>query len=50
MDGSVKVFIPDPDQESKEGSVGAESVTADAHGNLYAGEVDRKEVKKFVKQ
>lgn len=50
VDGSVKFFIPDPDQESKEGSVGAESVTVDAKGNLYAGEVDRKQVKKFVKQ
>jgi streptogramin lyase len=49
-DGRVTAFIPDPVQDPKEGSIGAENVTVDANGNIYAAEVDRKEVKKFVKQ
>ncbi len=49
-DGSVTSFIPDPIQDPKEGSIGAENVAVDASGNLYAAEVDRKEVKKFVKK
>jgi len=49
-DGSVTAFIPDPVQDPKEGSIGAENVAADANGDIYAAEVDRKEVKKFVKQ
>ena len=49
-DGAVTAFIPDPVQDPKEGSIGAENVAVDASGNIYASEVDRKEIRKFVKQ
>jgi NHL repeat len=48
--GRVTAFIPDPVQDPKEGTIGAENVAMDANGNIYAAEVDRKEVKKFVRQ
>jgi hypothetical protein len=47
-DGKVTAFIPDPDQDPKDGSIGPESVRADKDGTLYAGEVDRKMIKKYV--
>jgi hypothetical protein len=47
-DGRVTAFIPDPDQDPKDVKIGAESVTADKDGCLYAGETDRREVKKYV--
>lgn len=49
-DGTVTAFIPDPDQDPAHSGVGAENVATDANGNLYAAEVDRKMVKKYVKQ
>src|SRR3984893_3061868 len=50
QDGSVTAFIPDPDQDPAHGGAGAENVVADESGNVYASEVNRKEVKKYVKQ
>ena len=47
-DGSVTAFIPDPDPAHV--GVGSENVVADAKGNVYASEVSRKMVKKYVKQ
>jgi DNA-binding beta-propeller fold protein YncE len=40
-DGSVTAIVPDPD---------AESVVADANGNVYAADVAAKMVKKFVRK
>jgi hypothetical protein len=50
QDGSVTAFIPDPDQDPAHVGVGSENVVADANGNVYASEVSRKMVKKYVKQ
>jgi DNA-binding beta-propeller fold protein YncE len=49
-DGAVTAFIPDPDQDPKDAPIGAENAAADANGNIYAAEVVRKEIRKFVKQ
>jgi sugar lactone lactonase YvrE len=49
-DGSVKLFIPDPDQDPTHLGKGAEAVAADSHGNLFAVEVSRQMVKKYVKE
>jgi hypothetical protein len=48
--GSVTAFIPDPDQDPAHVGIGAENVVADANGNVYASEVSRRMVKKYVKQ
>jgi streptogramin lyase len=49
QDGVVTAFIPDPDQDPAHSGFGAENVVADDNGNIYASEVDRKEVKKYVR-
>lgn len=49
-DGVVTAFIPDPEQDPTKTGLGPENVVADANGNIFAAEVDRKEVKKYVKQ
>jgi DNA-binding beta-propeller fold protein YncE len=49
-DGLVTAFIPDPDPDPSHVGVGSENVVADAKGNVYASEVSRKMVKKYVKQ
>jgi DNA-binding beta-propeller fold protein YncE len=49
-DGRVSAFIPDPDQDPAHVGIGSENVVADAYGNVYAAEVTRKMVKKYVKQ
>ena len=46
-DGRVTAFIPDPDQDPKDGGIGAENVAVDANGNLYAAEVDPKDGKEI---
>jgi sugar lactone lactonase YvrE len=48
-DGAVRAFIPDPIEKPDESATsGAEGVTADAEGNIYAAEVGPKMVKKYV--
>jgi hypothetical protein len=47
-DGKVTAFIIDPDQDPKDGTIGPESVRVDKDGTLYAGEVDRRMIKKYV--
>jgi sugar lactone lactonase YvrE len=47
-DGSVKYFIPDPNEKATNTS-NAEGVAADAQGNIYGAEVGQKDVKKYVK-
>lgn len=49
-DGSVTAFIPDPDPDPAHVGVGSENVVADAQGDIYASEVNRKMVKKYVKR
>ena len=49
-EGKVTAFIEDPDQDPKDGNIGPENVTADKLGSLYAGEVDRRMIKKYVLQ
>ena len=49
-DGTVAAFIPDPDQDPKDAGIGPETVLADAKGNLFIGEVDRRMMKRFIKQ
>ena len=49
-DGTVTGFIPDPDQTPEGRGIGPENVVADLGGTLYAGEVDRKMIKKYVKR
>jgi streptogramin lyase len=48
-DGSVKYFIPDPNEKATNTS-NAEGVAADPQGNVYGAEVGQKDVKKYVKQ
>lgn len=48
-DGSVKYFIPDPDEHAR-GTSAAEGVAADADGNVYGAEVGPKDVKKYVRK
>ena len=48
-DGSVKYFIPDPDEHAT-GTSAAEGVAVDAQGNIYGAEVGPKAVKKYVKR
>ncbi len=47
-DGSLKAFIPDPDPNPQQSGIGPVGVVADEHGNVYAAEVRRKMVKKYV--
>ena len=49
-DGSVIAFIPDPDPDPAHVGVGSENVVADAKGNIFASEVNRKMVKEYVKE
>src|SRR5438046_6221047 len=49
-DGSVKYFIPDPDNRTRPGFTGtsaAEGVAVDAQGNIYGAEVGPKRVMKY---
>jgi streptogramin lyase len=48
-DGSVKSFIPDPN-ESATGTSAAEGVAADANGVIYGAEVGPRALKRYVKQ
>lgn len=48
--GKVTAFILDPDPDPAHNGVGAENVAVDAKGDIYASEVNRKMVKKYVKQ
>ncbi len=48
-DGTVKYFIPDPNEKATNTS-NAEGVAADAAGNVYGAEVGQKDVKKYIKQ
>jgi len=52
-DGSVKYFIPDPDNRTRPGFTGtsaAEGVAVDAQGNIYGAEVGPKRVMKYSKR
>jgi DNA-binding beta-propeller fold protein YncE len=44
----VTAFIPDPDPDPTHNGVGAENVVVDAKGDIYASEVNRKMVKKYM--
>ncbi len=48
-DGSVKVFIPDPDPNAT-GTSAAEGVAVDAAGTIYGAEVGPKALKRYVRQ
>jgi sugar lactone lactonase YvrE len=50
-DGKVTAFIPDnqPDAD-KNNNAGAEGIAADAHGNIFAGEVSTQMLKKYAKR
>jgi sugar lactone lactonase YvrE len=48
-DGSVKYFIPDPN-EAATGTSAAEGVTADTRGNIYGAEVGPRQVKKYLRK
>ncbi|HKW09639.1 MAG TPA: peptidyl-alpha-hydroxyglycine alpha-amidating lyase family protein, partial [Gemmatimonadaceae bacterium] len=48
-DGSVKSFIPDPN-ESATGTSAAEGVAADRNGVIYGAEVGPRALKRYVKQ
>ena len=48
-DGSVKYFIPDPNQHAT-GTSSAEGIAVDPDGNIYGAEVGQKDVKKYVRQ
>jgi len=50
-DGKVTVFIPDnqPDAD-KVANAGAEGIAADDRGDVFAGEVDAKTLKKYVRK
>jgi DNA-binding beta-propeller fold protein YncE len=47
-DGSVRAFIPDPDENAK-GTSAAEGVAVDARGNIYGAEVGPKDLKQYVR-
>ncbi len=52
-DGSVKYFIPDPDNRTRPGFTGtsaAEGVAVDAQGNIYGAEVGPKRVMKYSRR
>ena len=48
-DGSVKYFIPDPNEHAT-GTSSAEGIAVDPAGNIYGAEVGQKDVKKYVRQ
>jgi len=49
-DGSLKFFIPDPNQEPNyRGSSAAEGVAVDAQGVVYGAEVGQRDLKKYVR-
>lgn len=49
-DGKVTAFIPDPENNPDASATsGAEGVTADAQGNIFAAEVGPKMVKKYIR-
>jgi streptogramin lyase len=48
-DGSLKAFIPDPDDHPTNTSA-AEGVAADARGNIYGAEVGPKALKRYVRK
>jgi streptogramin lyase len=48
-DGSVKYFIPDPDEKAQTTSA-AEGVAADDAGNVYGAEVGPRALKRYVKR
>ncbi|HUA82411.1 MAG TPA: peptidyl-alpha-hydroxyglycine alpha-amidating lyase family protein [Bryobacteraceae bacterium] len=52
--GEVVAFIPDPQGEDltvrHPATTGAEGLTVDRHGNIYAAEVGPKDVKRYVKK
>ncbi len=47
-DGSVKCFIPDPNEHAT-GTSSAEGIAVDPEGNIYGAEVGQKDVKKYVR-
>ena len=49
-DGKLTALIPPPPQDPAHGGQGSEGVVADAEGNVYGAEVNRKMVTKYVKQ
>jgi sugar lactone lactonase YvrE len=50
-DGSISAFIPDAEKNPDQSATsGAEGITADANGNIYAAEVGPKMVKKYVRK
>jgi DNA-binding beta-propeller fold protein YncE len=48
-DGTVKAFIPDPDENAR-GTSAAEGVAVDASGNVYGAEVGPRDLKRYVKR
>jgi streptogramin lyase len=48
-DGTVRYFIPDPEQNPA-GTSAAEGVAVDAQGNVYGAEVGPRAVKKYVRR
>ena len=49
-DGKVVASIPPPPQGSSRAGLGPEGVVADANGNVYGAEVNRKMVVKYLPQ
>jgi DNA-binding beta-propeller fold protein YncE len=49
-DGKPTALIPAPPQVAGQGASGSEGVVADADGNVYGAEVNRKMVTKYMKQ
>lgn len=48
-DGSVRAFIPDPDEHAT-GTSAAEGVAVDAHGVIYGAEVGPRALKRYVRK
>jgi hypothetical protein len=49
-DGKPTAVIPDPNQDAKVRGIGSEAIAADANGNIFTGQVDGKQVQKYVRQ
>jgi len=49
-DGKLTALIPPPPQDPVHAGQGSEGVVADADGNVYGAEVNRKMVTKYLKQ
>jgi sugar lactone lactonase YvrE len=47
-DGKVMYFIPDPQRELTTGTLAAEGVAVDVHGNVYGAEVGPRKLQKYV--